>query len=121
MGGSTARLSPRMWRAVRAKPCPPALRRRTNQREDRSSLSRKIKENVNGVKFKHRGSSHDHNIYEFTFYHFGCIWKMCAFTMFHPFEKKNKVSVLGFCRFQSVHCSLLFRTLWNQIDLCRTY
>ena len=45
---------------------------------------------MNGAKFKHRGSSHDHNIYEFTFYHFGCIWKMCAFTMFHPFEKRTK-------------------------------
>ena len=42
---------------------------------------------MNGVKFKHRGSSHDHNIYEFTFYHFGCIWKMCAFTMFHPLKR----------------------------------
>jgi len=72
-----------------------------------------VKENVNGVKFKQKRSSNDHNIYEFTFYHFGCIWKMCAFTMFHPF---NENSVLQFCK--SVHCSVLSGTLWNQIDLC---
>jgi len=53
-----------------------------------------VKENVNGVKVKHKRSSHDHNIYEFTFYHFGCIWKMCAFTMFHPLIRV----LLGFCR-----------------------
>merc|ERR1711994_231661 len=45
----------------RARPCHLGQRRRTNQREDRSSLSRKIKEKVNGVTVQHKNSSHDHN------------------------------------------------------------
>merc|ERR1712172_195587 len=83
-------------------------RRRTNQREDRSSLSRKIKENVNGVKVKHKRSSHDHNIYEFTFYHFACIWKMCAFTMFHPYKSCSLILPLPICP--------LFCSLWNFVQ-----
>merc|ERR1712043_117319 len=63
-----------------------------NQREDRSSLSRKIKEKVKGVvkitifiefTFYHFGFLSMENV-NFKSKFFGCIWKMCAFTMFHP-------------------------------------
>merc|ERR1712203_848279 len=95
MGGSTRRLS-LTRRDPRARPCHLGRRRRTNQREDRSSLSRKIKEKVNGVTVQHKNSSHDHNVHlnlqfisfrlymESIQFYVGCIWKMCAFTMFHP-------------------------------------
>merc|ERR1712083_927085 len=76
------------WRAPRARPGPQDQRRRTNQREDRSSLSRKIKEKVKGVvKVKHRATlSRSQYLLNLNFKSkfFGCIWKMCAFSMFHP-------------------------------------
>merc|ERR1711953_994655 len=63
MGTGSTRRHNLMRRDPRARPCHLGQRRRTNQREDRSSLSRKIKEKVNGVTIQHKISSHDYNVH----------------------------------------------------------